>query len=670
MTDILPARLPSVFALCLLAGAMACPTAQAADDAPQAEAASDAAPRYTHQRQHDPNGIGKFYMGREIAQVMGHQGISWLERPQREEEERLSGLVDALKVEPGMVVADIGAGSGVISVMIARRLGDKGKVLAVDIQQEMLDALVEKCRLLNVTNVEPVRGTNKSPRLDPGTVDLAFMVDVYHEFDFPYEMLKGLADSLKPGGRIAFVEYRKEDPTVPIKEVHKMYEMQVRLEANLPEFGLVWKETDERLPLQHVIIFEKIDPSKNAPITLSGEWPQFRGPRSDNHADQADLPLTWSETENVLWSAEIPGLGWSSPVVCGRQVWMTTATDEGRSLRAVCVDRYTGDSLHDIEVFKPAEPCPINDKNSYASPTPIVEPGRVYVHFGTMGTAAINAITGKVLWRNETLKVEHKEGPGGSPILVDNKLVIECDGMDEQYVAVLDKMTGEVISKLPREQPFPENTDFRKAFATPLAVRIDGQVQLLCPGADQLEVHGPNGPLWNVRYHGFSNVPQPMYSPSLNMIFICTGYMKPELWAIRPGGSGNVTESHVAWKFARQVPAVSTPVVVDDRIYMIHEQGVATCVSATTGEQVWQKRVGGAFTASPLANRDRIYLFAEDGKTTVLKTGDEFTVLSEAQLPGRVQASPAVADNVLFIRTDAKLFAISASSKVNGDETE
>ncbi len=214
------------------------------------------AERYTSRREHDPNGIGKFYMGREIARVMGHQGISWLERPEREEEERLTLLMEALKLKPGMEVADIGAGSGVISVMIAKRIGN-GQVFAVDIQQEMLDALEEKCRMQNVTNVLPVLGSTQSARLAPGSIDLAMMVDVYHEFDFPYEMLQSISTSLRPGGRVAFVEYRKEDPTVPIKLVHKMSEAQVRKEAEQPELCLTWKETVSTLPRQHVVIFTK-----------------------------------------------------------------------------------------------------------------------------------------------------------------------------------------------------------------------------------------------------------------------------------------------------------------------------------------------------------------------------------------------------------------------------
>lgn len=234
-----------------------CGTVAIADDASEA---AEESPRYTFRELHDPNGIGKFYMGREIARVMGHQGINWLERPEREQEEGLSLLIDALKLKPGMVVADIGAGSGVISTLIAKEVGPEGTVLAVDIQQEMLNALAAKCRQLGIDNIEPVLGKTKSPRLKPGTVDLVVMVDVYHEFDFPYEMLSEIAKSLKPGGRVVFVEYRKEDPTVPIKEVHKMSQAQVKKEAEQPEFGLKWKETVDTLPRQHIVVFERIDP--------------------------------------------------------------------------------------------------------------------------------------------------------------------------------------------------------------------------------------------------------------------------------------------------------------------------------------------------------------------------------------------------------------------------
>ncbi len=243
--------------LSLLSLLLAVLSASLSLQAEDAQPAPTGGGRYEFREDHDPNGIGKFYLGREIAHVMGHQGIQWLERTEREEEEGLTQLVSALDLKPGQVVADIGAGSGVISLMLAERVGTKGTVLAVDIQQEMLDALAVHCKQNNVTNIEPILGTTTSPNLKPGTVDLVIMVDVYHEFDMPFEMLSAISKSLKPSGRIAFVEYRKEDPTVPIKEVHKMSEKQVRKEAEEVSLSLVWLKTYRKLPRQHVVFFEK-----------------------------------------------------------------------------------------------------------------------------------------------------------------------------------------------------------------------------------------------------------------------------------------------------------------------------------------------------------------------------------------------------------------------------
>ena len=235
-----------------------------AEDQPSKTAAKEA-PRYTfNKRVHDPNGIGKFYMGREIAHVMGYRAAGWLERPQREKEESLTKLIEALDLKEGMAVADIGAGSGRIAAMISPKVGPKGKVFAVDIQDEMLSLVRAKAKQRGLTNIEPVLSTEKSPKLKPNSIDLAFMVDVYHEFNYPYEMTLELSKALKPGGRLVWVEYRKEDPKVRrmIKLVHTMTQAQVKKEALQKEFGLKWQKTIDVLPVQHVIVFEKLKPDE------------------------------------------------------------------------------------------------------------------------------------------------------------------------------------------------------------------------------------------------------------------------------------------------------------------------------------------------------------------------------------------------------------------------
>lgn len=220
---------------------------------PPAVAPPDA--RYEFREAHDPDGIGKFHLGREIAQVMGHPGADWLERPERETEERTDLVVPALKLGSGDTVADLGAGTGYFSWRLARAVGPAGRVYAVDIQPEMLERLQQQMAARGVTNVVSVLGTASDPKLPAAALDLILMVDVYHEFEHPYEMLEATCRALKPGGRLVFVEYRGEDPTVPIKPLHKMTEAQVRREAAL--HPLDWVETIRTLPQQHLIVFRK-----------------------------------------------------------------------------------------------------------------------------------------------------------------------------------------------------------------------------------------------------------------------------------------------------------------------------------------------------------------------------------------------------------------------------
>lgn len=400
----------------------------------------------------------------------------------------------------------------------------------------------------------------------------------------------------------------------------------------------------------------------SARLASAENWWQFRGPNGQGRSEARGLALTWSETENVAWKTPIPGKGWSSPVILGNDIWMTTALDGGKSLQAICVDLESGSIKHDIEVFTPDDPVPINEKNSHASPTPVVEPGRVYVHFGAMGTACLDATTGDILWRNNEHAIDHKEGPGSSPILFENFLIFNCDGQDKQYVVALHKQDGSTAWRTDRSAPFREKIDFRKAYATPILIAVNGQEQLLSPGADQVQSYDPRTgrELWQVRYKGFSNVPLPLFVDG--MIYLCTGYTVPELWAIRPDGSGNVTDTHIVWKFKRQVSSNPSPVFVDGRIYMAGDRGVATCVDAKDGALVWQERLGDNYTASPLYADGRIYFASEGGKVTVVEPGAKYKVLATNQLDGRFMASPAISGDSLILRTDTHLYRIRGSA--------
>lgn len=391
-------------------------------------------------------------------------------------------------------------------------------------------------------------------------------------------------------------------------------------------------------------------------------WPQFRGPTGQGLAVASGLPTQWSESKNVTWKVAVPGRGWSSPLVLADQIWLTTAVEDGHSLRAICLRLSDGRTVHDVEVFRPEQPVAINAKNSHASPTGVLEPGRLYVHYGAMGTACILTDSGKITWTSRELQLDHKEGPGSSPVLYGNLLIVNCDGMDTQYVAALDKRTGKLAWKTPRSGELDPNTDFRKAYATPLVIQTGNRDELISPGADQLIAYNPvNGQeLWKVRYKGFSNVPRPLFGHG--QIFFCTGYMQPQLWSVRPGGKGDVTSSHVGWQVTEQVPAIPSPILVGDELYLVSNQGVASCLDAHTGKLHWRHRLGGNFCASPVLADGRLYFANEEGRTFVLLPGKEYQQLETNELESGCLASPAVVGRALLLRTQTHLYRLEDTS--------
>ena len=385
------------------------------------------------------------------------------------------------------------------------------------------------------------------------------------------------------------------------------------------------------------------------------QWPEFRGPSGQGHSSEQGLPLEWSETRNVVWKRPVPGRGWSSPVVAGSRVWLTTAVKAsgGASLRAMAFAVDTGAPLVDVEVFRSRRGDALNPKNSLASPTPIVEGDRVYVHFGQDGTAALTA-AGDIVWKTQ-LRYESQHGSGGSPVLYKDLLIINCDGADDAYVAALDVNTGKVRWRTGRRMPFDQ------AYATPLIVRVGDRDQLVSPGAYRAAAYDPltGREIWRVGYvDGFSNVPRPVAGHGL--VYIATGFQQPSLIAVRTDGTGDVTRSHVAWKITRGVPLTPSPLLVGDELYFVSDGGVASAVDARSGEVLWQHRLAGNFSASPVFVDGRIYFQSEEGITTVLAPGREFRQLATSRIDGATLASPAIAGRSFFLRSDSHLYRIAA----------
>ena len=388
--------------------------------------------------------------------------------------------------------------------------------------------------------------------------------------------------------------------------------------------------------------------------THAQEWPRFRGPAGEGHSTERGVPLEWSETRNVAWKVPVTGAAWSSPVVAGGRVWITTAVESRSniSLRLASFDAATGGQVLDVEVFRVGRGAAINPKNSHASPTPVVENGRVYVHFGANGTAAVND-RGDIIWKTR-FPYESQHGSGGSPIVHGDLLIFSCDGGDSAFVIALDKLTGKTRWRTWRRQPWDQ------AYSTPLVIRAGEREQLVSIGAYRAAAYEPltGKEIWRVNYaDGFSNVPSPVSGHGL--VYIATGFQQPTLLAVRTGGTGDVTKSHIAWTLTRSAPHTPSPILVGDELYLVNDAGIATCLDARTGAILWQERLGGNYSASPVAADGRIYFLAEEGVATVIAPGKVFRRLALNRLDGTTLASMAVAGGAIFIRSDSHLYRIA-----------
>ena len=396
------------------------------------------------------------------------------------------------------------------------------------------------------------------------------------------------------------------------------------------------------------------------PAAGGENWPQFRGPTFDGQTDATGLALTWSEGKNVTWKTAIHDRGWSSPVIWGPHVWMTTATAKGKEMFAVCVDKRTGKILHDVKIFRVRSPEKINSLNSYASPTSAVEAGQLYVHFGTYGTACLDTATGKTRWARTDLHCDHSMGPGSSVLLLGELLILTLDGTDVQYLIALNKTTGKTVWKTNRSTDFGNiDGDHRKAYSTPSLLDVAGRRQLVTCGAAAAIAYDPatGKEIWKCRYKGgYSNVSRPMLAGGL--VLVNSGFNKARLLAVRGGGRGDVTETHVAWQYTRAVPIKPSLAVAGGLIFMTSDTGALTCLEAKTGRMLWTERIRGRFSASPLIAGKRIYFFDDGGTTTVIEAARQYRKLAVNKLDAGCMASPAVAGNAIFLRTKTHLYRI------------
>lgn len=401
-------------------------------------------------------------------------------------------------------------------------------------------------------------------------------------------------------------------------------------------------------------------------------WPQFRGPTGQGHAPVCEVPDKFDQKSSLRWRTELEGRGWSSPVVADGKVWLTTAIEHERlqrtvrnevkdvasklNLKVLCLDFATGSLVHNIEVAEFSDAEPIHALNSYASPTPVIAGRKVYCHFGSYGTWCLDAKTGETLWSKRVV-IDHSVGPGSSPIVCGKHLILVCDGIDEQFVAALNIDTGEEAWRTKRPVIEANSTEMKKAYSTPIAIEVAGREQVVAPGAQWICSYDPQTgeELWRAKHgSGFSTSPSAVFWNGL--VVFSTGFMKPELVAVRADGKGDVTETHIAWRAKRGAPNKPSPLVSGGNLYVIADNGILTKIGPN-GEDLWQERLGGNYSASPIGSGDRMFICSHEGIVTVIKPGDAYQELAKNELAGegRLMASPAVVDGDLLIRSENAL---------------
>lgn len=391
-------------------------------------------------------------------------------------------------------------------------------------------------------------------------------------------------------------------------------------------------------------------------------WVEFRGENGSGHSDFKNIPTEWSdESENIKWKAPLEGLGWSSPVIAGDRIWLTSSDTEKNQLSVQVLDLESGQPLKSTVVFEKTLGR-IHKKNSHASPTAILDGERVYVHFGDHGTAALD-LEANVIWKRD-LDYGHFHGPGGSPLLVDDKLIISCDGDDAQYLIALNKQTGETIWQVEKKHIHPARIQGGKmmpiAFSTPTLRQVGDVKEAVICGADHIAGFDveTGRERWWASYDGYSVVPRPIFYRDL--VYYSSSYNDAVLYALKLGGEGDLT-GQIQWQTNRHAPHNPTPLIVEDLLFSVSDRGIAQCLDAATGEVYWTERLGRAYSASPIFVDGKIYFQDETGGTTIIRPARKFEKLAENKITGRTLATPVPIPGGLLIRTDEALLRIDSN---------
>lgn len=429
------------------------------------------------------------------------------------------------------------------------------------------------------------------------------------------------------------------------------------------------------LPIAAVVLLPLSAAAGESLSALLLPWPDKNGPAFNGQAlpeDAAGLPVEWSEEtgKNIAWKVKLEGEGHSSPVVGEGRVWFTAATVDGKQQFVYCIDAESGEVLHHKLIFENPDPEPLgNEINNYAAPSPVMAPGAVYVHFGSYGTARLHSRTAEVVWQNRELPARHFRGPGSSPILFEDLLILTFDGIDQQYLAALNKDTGELVWRTDRTTNYHDlgpdgkphrDGDLRKAYGTPGLVEVAGRVQVVSVGARAAFGYDARTgeEIWTIEHDDFNAAVRPVFYK--NLAIINTGSRGSAMLAVRLDETtrGNVTETHVEWERAKGVPRLTSPAMVDDRLYTLYDNGVLYCLDPATGEEIAATRLGGDFTASPVAADGLIYCCDQRGRTSVV-AADTMKIVAQNDLEEGQRATPAIAAGALYLRTYTHLYKIA-----------